>query len=191
MIFFNKKWGLLGVFLGGCSAALVPATDNPREKLNQAYQLIGLGRPLPAEKLATEAAKIYESKNDYIGAGTAYSALGMLYSSPAYRSHKEYYESKKTYDPTYNKSITFYKKAVDASIKGGDYWGAANSLIGIGDGYTNQNEQSKACDAYTEALKVYTDPNAKVTRMAYTWNPKYPTYKAMLEALIENSCKNK
>jgi tetratricopeptide (TPR) repeat protein len=184
----KSKWLLLVIILNGCSMFEGPDFNDPRTKVTQAYESIATGRPVPAEKLATEAAKIYESKNDYIGAGTAYSALGMLYSSPAYRSHKEYYENKNTYDPTYNKSIAFYKKAVDASMKGGDYWGAANSLIGIGDGYTNQNELSKACDAYTEALKVYTDPNAKVTKMTYTWNSKYPTYKAMLEAIIENSC---
>lgn len=190
-MFFNKKLVSLMILLSGCSAALVPATDNPREKLNQAYQLIGLGRPLPAEKLAIEASTIYEKQNDYVGAGTAYSVLGMLYSSDAYRSFKDYYEKEGTYDPTYNKSISFYKKAMESSKKGGDYWGAANSLIGVGDGYINQHEPTKACEAYTEALVVYTDPNAKVTRMAYTWNPKYPSYKAMLEAIIKNSCNNK
>lgn len=185
----NLNFALLILLLAGCSAALVPATNDPRQKILQTYQLIDMGRPIPAEKLATEAAAIYEQQNNFVGAGTAYSALGMLYSSSAYRSFERYYRQQGTYDPTPEKSRIWYMKSIESYKKGGDYWGAANSFVGIGDGYTDQNDLENACKAYISALNTYSDPNAKFMGMAYTWNPKYPTYKSMLEALVSKSCK--
>lgn len=179
---------LLTVFLMGCSAALVPSTKDPSEKVSYAYQLIQLGRPIPAEKLAKEAAEQYESQGDFGGAAQAYTALGVLYSSQAYRSFETFFRERGDYDPTSAMSITFHRRAMESHRKAGDLWGVANSWVGVGDGYANQGDMVKACDAYAQGLAAFHDPNAKVTKYVYTWNPKYPSYDAMLKALVESSC---
>ncbi|WP_097460398.1 hypothetical protein [Mangrovitalea sediminis] len=176
------------LFLFGCSAALVPYTNDPETKIDDAYRLIQDGRALPAEKLAREAVAAFQQKGDYEGMGHAYTVLGVLYSSSAYRAAKKFYQDNGTYDPTYEKSISFHKKAMDSLRKAGDYWGVANSWVGVGDGYTNEGKPQKACDAYSEALKTFEDPNAKNVGYMYSWNQKYPSYKAMLEALVKKSC---
>ncbi|CAI3803110.1 hypothetical protein [Rheinheimera sp. MM224] len=175
--------------LTGCSAALVPSTSEPRQKIEQAYELISAGRAIPAEKLALEAVNMYLKESNFIGAGNAETVLGVLYSSSAYHTAEAHYRELGTFDPTPEKSKQSFMKAVDFYKKGGEYWGAANALIGVGDAFSKQGDNANACLSYREALQTYLDPNAIFTGTAFTWNPKYPSYQAMLEAIIQNTCK--
>lgn len=180
---------VLCLCLTGCSAALVPSTSKPRQKIEQAYELISAGRAIPAEKLALEALDMYLKESNFIGAGNAETVLGVLYASSAYHAAEAHYRELGTFDPTSDKSKQSFRKAVDLYKKGGEYWGAANALIGIGDAFSKQGDDTNACLSYREALQTYLDPNAVFTGTAFTWNPKYPSYQAMLEAIIQNTCK--
>ncbi|MGM9483738.1 hypothetical protein ACS5PN_21255 [Roseateles sp. NT4] len=60
------------LLLAGCSAMMVPASDNPVVKVNQADSLYGLVRPIPATALLREAIPMLEAKQDQLWLGHAY-----------------------------------------------------------------------------------------------------------------------
>ena len=66
------------MMLSGCSAALVPYTNDPYTKLHYACELIDLGRAIPAEKLTNEALEDFKKKGDKSGEAEAYFLLGNL-----------------------------------------------------------------------------------------------------------------
>ena len=166
-----------------------PDLNDPFVKVYYSRKLIEKGNPIFAEKLAEEAAEIFERNNDYVNAGSAYTSLGVLYDSSSYHAHAEYFREQGSYDSTEKKSISFYEKAIKSYKKGNDYWGAANAFVGIGDLYSNKGEIKKSCAAYTQGLNTFNARNKKNKKLVYTWNPKYPSYAAMLEGLIEDSCR--
>ena len=166
-----------------------PDLNDPFVKIYYSRKFIEQGNPVFAEKLAQEAAEIFESNDDYVHAGSAYTSLGVLYDSSGYRAQAQHFIEQGSYDPTGRKSISYYEIAIKSYKKGGDYWGAANAFVGIGDLYLNQGDTEKSCAAYTQALNTFNARNMENKEVAYTWNPKYPSYAAMLKALIKGSCK--
>ena len=174
--------------LYACAAALVPSTDDPQEKLLWSYQLMDVGRALPAERLQLEALAIYTSEGNYLGEGNAYKALCLLYRSSAYRAAEKFYRKQGTYDPTYTKSIEFCEKSAEAYRRGEDLWGVSSALVGVADGYQSMGENEKACSTYKESLATYKDPKAIFTGVVHGWNPKYATQEEMLVALISQYC---
>ena|SRR5882724_2109354 len=55
---------MLAPYLSGCTAFLVPATDDPDKKLSQAYQLLSVYRPRPARRLIDESIEIYKQQGN-------------------------------------------------------------------------------------------------------------------------------
>ena len=174
--------------LHGCAAALVPYSSDPDQKLSNAFQLINHGRPIPAERLATEALTDYEEKKDYSGAANAHKVLGILYKSNAYRSFSKYFKEHGGYDPTNEKSIKHFRESAEFYKLAGDHWGVSSALVGVGDSYFSEGNNENACKIYKESLATYTNPNAVFTGIIHTWNPRYESYQEMVEALVDKAC---
>lgn len=161
-----------------------PDLNDPEVKVYYSRVLIEKGNFNRAKELAESAVEDFKTSNDYVNAGSAYTSLGLLYTVQTYNISS----TEKTYSSLEKEAISNYRNAVDSYKKGGDYWGATNAIIGIGDIYVNRDDHNTACSTYKEALRTYNKPGGRIEGLTYTWNPSYPSYKAMLESLITNAC---
>ena len=104
----------VAVVLGGCAAALVPQTGDPKEKIAWAYWLFDDSlRPLPAENLLHESIEIYKSANDQAGLAEAYKAYGVFLRSYSIEKWRKIYiergfiDQSVTFENRYKKSISY------------------------------------------------------------------------------------
>lgn len=140
-------------FLVGCTAAGVPATNDPKEKIAYAQQLKELGRPIPAQKLLLESLSIYESNKDFGGLGSAYLALGNLYKSNTYQSNAEIFKKWNEYK-SYKDSASYFDNSAENFLKAGDSLMAGMAKTGAGDAYNLANEMVLQCKSYAEAEEL-------------------------------------
>lgn len=140
-------------FLVGCTAAGVPATNNPQEKIAYAQQLKDMGRPIPAQKLLLESLSIYEKSNDFSGLGSTYLALGNLYKSNSYQSNAEIFKKWNEYK-SYKDSASFFERSAENFLKDGDFLMTGMAKTGVGDAYSLANEVESQCKAYAEAEEL-------------------------------------
>ena len=144
---------IISLFLLGCSAAGVPHTNDPAEKVNYAYQLKDLGRPIPAQDLLNEALHIYKSTNDRKGMARTNIALGDLYKSPSYRSNADIFKrwgEYKSYDdiPAYYETASrLYEEAGEVALAG-----VAKTSKGAVE-YHALNNIEMACKSFAEAKR--------------------------------------
>ena len=109
--------GALLIVLAGCSAIGVPATSDPREKLQQAIGLLRIDRPLPADTLIREAIDIYQQRGDQDGLAEAYRQYALFLLSPAV-THSDYAfvqygftDKTISFKTRYAKSVEYFEKA--------------------------------------------------------------------------------
>jgi hypothetical protein len=181
-------FALVVSFIVGCAAVGVPATSDPFEKVNQAWQLMYEGRPFPSERLALNALSEFEKESNFLGIAKANSFLGIFYSSSAYRSGKDLYIKQGTYDSGISKSLSHLEAAKEAWIEINDLWGASTMQLAMGDSYISQGNKSKACAMYKESLNTYNREDAVFAGRVHTYNTQYGDYPDLLNALISRSC---
>lgn len=140
----------------GCSAALVPYTNDPYTKLQQACELIDLGRAIPAEKLTKDALGIFKKKGDKLGEAEAYFLLGNFYKSQAYSNYEDFYKNNKLeYTPCCEKSIENYRFAVQVYKEIGDYMGVAKSYFAMGNAYGVDKNISEQCQMFKKSIAAF------------------------------------
>lgn len=149
------------IFLVGCTAAGVPTTDNPKEKIAYAQQLKDMGRPIPAQKLLLESLSIYEKNNDFNGLGSTYLALGNLYKSNSYQSNAEIFKKWNEYK-SYRDSAYYFEHSAENFLKAEDFLMAGMAKTGVGDAYSLANEMESQCKAYAEAEELSKKATANV-----------------------------
>lgn len=143
------------LILFGCAAAGIPFTSDPKKKLQQSEQLLGLNRPIPAQKLIHEALDEYKKNNDEIGMAYSYQALGIFYQSQSYHQNKEFFEKFNEYDPTYEKSIENLKQAIKLFDKNSEYFSASNAAWNLAGSYQQQRNKEEACNAFDMSLDYH------------------------------------
>lgn len=105
-----KKLSLSGfLILTSCLAAGVPYTSDPKMKLSYALQMDTFGRCIPATKLAKEALKDLEQKNDKVG--TQYSYLVLSINSEVKCSYSAEFSSQ--ISPSLSKDYFLKAVAID------------------------------------------------------------------------------
>jgi tetratricopeptide (TPR) repeat protein len=134
----------------GCAAVGVPHTFNPDKKLRYAQWLFeDQNRPLPAEQLISEAAKIYEKKDDKVGLANAYRVYALFLSSDAVANwgyRKNGFMNKTiVFDERFQKALEYFTKAL-ALYEGSSKMDAmSNVYFNIGDLYYSLNNKDAAC----------------------------------------------
>ena len=113
-------------------------------------------RALMSEDLIRQAMTLYKEKENNLGLAEAHFAYGNLYKHPTYHKHATIFKKLGTYDATYNKSISNYKKSVHHFEKAHSEIGAIKSLVSIGEAYNLMGKSNKACTHYEKALSRYT-----------------------------------
>ena len=166
-------------FIMGCSAALVPYTSDPKQKIEYAYWLFGEKyRAIPAEKLLHESMIIYQKNGDTKGlaeANKAYAIFLRSYAVEKYRDRfleKGFLKKDVTFENRFTKSIEYLKKAEDYYMRVGEYDALTNVYLHMGFTYMASNNQINGCSLFRksiEANKVFikNHPNAKVVSDGY------------------------
>jgi len=161
MYFFNKIFfiSLLLTLIGGCAAMLVPETNDPAQKLRDAYMLFDKQkRPLPAERLIRESIDIYKKSNDELGLAEAYKAYGYFFRSGAVEKYHKHYNAKgfietsASYNTRHDKSIEYFDKAKEIYLKNSKYGDVTNIYLNMGFTYEFANNNEKACESYKKSL---------------------------------------
>ena len=155
----------------GCAAALVPYTNDPKQKIADAYWLFDEKyRALPAEKLLHEAIDIYKNNNDEAGLADSYRAYAIFLRSRAVEKYSERYkergfiEKSITYKNRYLKSIEFLNKSKEYYLTKQKYDELTNTYLHIGFTYAASNNLSEACNAFNKSIdanKAFVEKNPK------------------------------
>ncbi len=136
---------LLSLF--SCAAALVPASNDPQTKLNQAASLFQNGRAVGALSLIKQAIPMFEEKGDKEGLARAYLAYGDVYKSGVSEGAVKL--------PDLNKAAESYKKAAEVyhtlnfSLSESMYLWFAGSLYG------SAGDLKSACSNLNQAEKAF------------------------------------
>lgn len=159
--------------LWGCSAFGVPATDDPNRKLSYASGLIDDNRPIPAQRLISEALEAFKINGDRMGTAEAYRLYGFLYRSRDIDKFEKNFRDGGFLDKTvpldnrYTKSIENFEKAKDIYTQNNKFDKLTNVYLNMGVTYEVMKNKSAACEAFDKSLEsnrefLKTDPNVKL-----------------------------
>jgi tetratricopeptide (TPR) repeat protein len=133
--------------LTSCAAALVPETNDPKEKIQQAYTLMGQGRSLAAEKLMKQAQDMFRKKGETSEVGRSYLALGDLY-----KSGKTHGDLKL---PDYRKSADSYAQAAKVYLSINWAMTESMALWFAGGLYIDSGDKKLGCSYLAKALSAF------------------------------------
>jgi tetratricopeptide (TPR) repeat protein len=171
--------------LTACSAALVPYTSDPNQKVAQAKWLFEeKHRAIPAEKLLNEAKAIYLEKNDEAGLAELNRVYGLFLNSYAVERWQEKYkengfiEPEVTFENRFTKSIEYFEKAEVFHTKNENYGELTNIYLRMGFTYSNAGNVDQACSKLDKSIVENTkfmerNPDAKIELDGY---PSYRAY---------------
>ena len=174
------------VFFMGCSAMFVGSTNDPHQKLTDAYGLLyNQNRPIPAEKLIQEAIEIFQKENDASGLAKGYATYGLFFNSPAV-GHFSPYKTKgfldKTvqYDQRYQKALWYFDKAKEILKKEQDSELNMSTLSMIlfyeAETYLNMYKTDSACKRYKKHIIKFKEYVSKYPDMKKFRNMSADSY---------------
>ena len=183
---------LLTFILSGCAAVGVATTNDPKQKITDAYWLFDeKRRPLRAEPLIKEAIKIYQNNNDTSGLAEGYIAYGIFLRSYAVERYSKRYQEKGfidtsvTYENRHVKSIEYFEKAVKILKNNKELDKLTNVYLHMGFTYMSANLLSDGCKKFKESI-IFNEkfekqnPNAKIQLDGYS------SYKKYIKSLLKN-----
>ncbi len=174
-----------GFFLTGCAAVGVLSTNNPKQKIADAYWLFDeKQRPLRAEPLIKESITIYQSNNNAFGLAEAYVAYGIFLRSYAVERHESRYrkygflDKSITYDNRYVKSIEYFEKAAKIFKDSNNLDKLTNVYLHMGFTYGTANLMGKACEKFRQSIVFNKEfkkqnPNATIQLNGHKSYKKY------------------
>ncbi|MCB0357802.1 MAG: tetratricopeptide repeat protein, partial [Bdellovibrionales bacterium] len=178
---FKSTIVLSFLILMGCAVALVPESNNPKTKIDQASILFNKqGRPVGAVRLLKQAIELAKEQKDLESEAIAEFYLGEIYKAPGPRGSKiknpqlalEYYDrSIRIFD-----SLKYYKKSAFV------YWNKSGA-------YNLLGKAKEQCQALRKAEKSHKKPGADAKDIL---SPEFASgnlLKSIHYLLKENKCK--
>ncbi len=151
----------VGILLIGCAAIGVISTNDPNQKIADAFWLFDeQQRGIPAERLIREAITIYKTNNNTTGLAEAYRAYGFFFRSGAVKKNHIIYkkygfmDKDATYTNRYEKSIKYFKLATNIFEKMKRYGALTNVYLNMGFTYEFAGMPNKACEEYKKSIIV-------------------------------------
>jgi tetratricopeptide (TPR) repeat protein len=143
---------LASLAMVGCVAAMVPSSNNPYAKLNEAQYLYEKSnRPLPAEKLIQQAIEILQNDNNQIGLAEAYRQYGFFFRSLSVMSYQDYYmkngflDKSASYQTRMEKSLEYFEMAKKIDTENKKFDSVANIYYNIGVDYALMKNMEVSC----------------------------------------------
>ena len=178
--------------LSGCAAALVPYTDDPKQKVANAKWLFEeKHRALPAEKLLNEAINAFKKNNDEEALAETYRVYGIFLSSYAVDRWKDKYiekgfiEPDVTYKNRHDKSIEYLEKSKKYYLKHKQYASLTNVYLRMGFTFSLANQTTKACSMFSKSIGaneifMNENPDAKIVLDGYESYKEYVADKKVI-----------
>ena len=190
MIYRNGLIITVLIILQGCSAALVPYTNDPDKKLSYAYSMMNQNRVHPAERLGKESLNDFSELNDEFGMAESHVFLASLYKQYANASNPKFHENFPNYNPENGKSIFHANKAIDLFSKLNQLTQVSKTQFVLANFYIGQESKEKGCNLYDQSIANYQkgialDPN---TGFAIS-NPNFKDFPGMVSAFKADYCK--
>ena len=162
--------------LVGCAAALVPESNDPATKLNQALALWKQGRVIPAERLIGDAIELAREQKNYLRLGEAQLTYAQFLKSSAFQN--KFFDDKRAKlggpDGVRDEARRYlrdaeksYVDAEPAALSAKDSFAISNLWIRRSLIYQELDERPQACEALRNALATHKgalerNPGAKV-----------------------------
>jgi hypothetical protein len=158
-----SRAGLVPLFLGlsACAAMGVVATSDPRQELGNAVALFDHGRPLPAERMITDAIAQCEKTDNRQCLGEAYRVYGLFFQSAAVTEYKVQYQKygfldkSAAWDTRYQASIVYFRKATAIARDKGAYDALSNIYYLTGRSFASMHDMDSACVEMAESLHAH------------------------------------
>jgi tetratricopeptide (TPR) repeat protein len=160
------------LILAGCAGIGIVASSDPDVKLNDAENLyLRLDRPLPAEKLISEAIAIYQERGDFRRLGDAYREYGGLLLSRSLTkwgfSNMKFHDQSVThvtYDSReanafeyFRKALEVYRKYEPQPLEAKQYDQLTNLYYVSGWTYNALKEPANTCLYFNKSLAAYAE----------------------------------
>jgi hypothetical protein len=175
--------------LSGCAGFGIVASSDPDVKLRDAdYLIYKSNRPLPAERLISEAIEIYQKQNNSLGLGAAYRDYADLLTSPSLAKwgfkNMNFQDKSVTFDNRiamsglyYKKSIEAYQAATSLEIEAERFDVLSNIYLNMARISYDPKDISKSCDFFNKSFDAYTEnirrnPTAKVIVVGFNSFPE-------------------
>lgn len=179
------------IFFTGCAAVGVLSTNDPKQKITDAYWLFDeKRRPLRAEPLIKEAIKIYQNNNDTSGLAEGYIAYGIFLRSYAVERYSERYQEKGfldinvTYENRHEKSIEYFEKAAKIFKNSKELDKLTNIYLHMGFTYMSANLVSDGCKKFKESI-IFNEKFKKQKTNAKIQLEGNSSYKKNIKNLLE------
>ena len=179
------------IILQGCSAALVPYTSNPNQKLSYAYSLLNQERILPATNLGKEALKGFSEINNEFGMAESHFFLLNIYKRTAKATNQKFHVKFPDHDPKNGKAILHGKKAIKLFKKLNELTQVSKSQFALANFYLGHNEKVKGCnlydassESYKKGVELKPDSGFKIL------NPNFNTFPDMVASFKLDKCQN-
>ncbi len=181
----------------GCVAAMVPSSNNPYAKLNEAQYLYEKSnRPLPAEKLIQQAIEILQNDNNQIGLAEAYRQYGFFFRSLSVMSYQDYYmkngflDKSASYQTRMEKSLEYFEMAKKIDTENKKFDSVANIYYNIGVDYALMKNMELACRSLDQSLESYNEFIRQNPKGKVEFPPSFSNYEEMIISYKKQSgCK--
>lgn len=161
-------------FLVACSAALVPATNDPAKKLSHAKNLLNNDRPLPAERLIGESMEIYRARNDGYGLAIAHYDYATFLSSDVVGNWEStwfrengFRNTSADYGSRFEEAANYFELAAKGFVDSEKFDDAANAYLDLALKQSRNGNRDLACLAFDDSLNSYRayqrkNPNSEI-----------------------------
>jgi len=160
--------------LVSCAAVGVVYTTNPYQKITNSYIMMSQGRPIPAERFATQAYEQLKQDNDVFGQGESLVALGLLYKSRMKQNLPE--------------SVAKFEHAITLFQSINNYSSLAKTKFALGNAYANIEQKEKQCSLYSESIQDHEKAKKLDPEASFKFNPAYPSFDAMVKDFESEYC---
>ena len=185
------------LILTACSAAGVPYTNDPFQKLQYATELYDkYNRPLPAQRMIFEALETFKQNNNEFGIAKAYRTYAFFLQSPAVGKFEPAYRKSgfkdKTvnFDNRYKKAIEYFEKTASIYKKLAKYDQLSNIYLSMSSNYfLVQNNNLKACNYLDKSLNSHLNHKKNNPDDKVFTHSKFKTFSGYIKAVkIETKC---
>ncbi|HEY2337939.1 MAG TPA: hypothetical protein VGI18_11295 [Burkholderiales bacterium] len=176
--------------LVGCAAALVPESNDPATKLNQARGLWRESRVIPAERLIGDAIELAREQKNYLRLGEAQLTYAQFLRSSAFQD--KFFDDKraklggpegvreeaKRYLKDAEKS---YVDAEPAALSAADSFAISNLWIRRSLVYQELDERPRACEALRNALATHKEAQERNPGTKVALPPGFKTFDEFIQ----------
>jgi hypothetical protein len=189
----KTKFGLICLaasLLVGCAAALVPESNDPATKLNQARALWREGRVIPAERLIGDAIQLAREQKNYLRLGEAQLTYAQFLTSSAFQD--KFFDDKRAKlggpervraeaQRYLNDAEKSYTDAEPGVLSSSDPFDISNLWMRRSLVYQELGDRSRACEALQNSLTSHRAAQQRKPGTAVRLPPGFKSFEEFVQ----------